>query len=555
MKLMRRPTWLLGALLGGLTSLPLIALAYLGEQLAHLPFVPFDLFDWLARVLPGSVVRTGIDAIVRIITLLGLGPISSTAKNIEHLEGILLVIVGGVLAGSMIALVVQRSKWHGSSIGLAAGLVVFLFVAAIEASLATPIASDPVMAILWLALLIVGWGTVLGAWLGAPEVKEAAAPATQEASASRRAFLIKVAGGSIGLAVAATGLGRLFETQTETSGAGQNLSQLGALLPTQTAPAGNVPTTGASPQMSALATPTALPEWSGQAPGTRPEVTPNQDFYRIDIDALPSIIQQATWKLQVAGLFDRPRTLTLADLLAYPAVTLLITQSCISNPIGGDLIGTTNYTGARLRDVLQDLGLRPEAQALAVLAADGFYESVEMRDMLDSRTLLVYGMNGDTLPAEHGFPLRIYIPNHYGMKQPKWITSIEAIDHNGPGYWVDRGWSAEARPQVLSVIDTVAKDHVVNGRVPVGGIAWAGDRGIQKVQVQVDEGAWEEAVLQTPPPSPLAWVLWRYDWPVVSGRHVFRVRATDGLGTLQTGVDHDTFPDGATGYDTATVTI
>ena len=553
---MRRPSLLLGALLGGLTSLPLIALAYLGEQLAHLPFVPFDLFDWLARVLPGSVIRMGIDIIVRIITLLGLGPISSTAKNIEHLEGIMLVIIGGVLTGLVMALVIERSKWRGSHVGLVAGVLVFLFIAVIEVSLKTPIATNPIVALIWLALLVAGWGTLLGAWLGSQEMKGTAAVITPEAGISRRTFLIKVVGGSIGVALAAWELGRLLETQTETSGAGQKLSQLGSPLPTPTAPAGSVPATEGSPQISAAPTaPAVTPEWTDAAPGTRPEVTPNGDFYRIDIDALPPVIQKASWKLQVAGLFDRPRALTLSDLLAYPAVTQPITQSCISNPIGGDLIGTTNYTGARLRDVLQDLGLRPEAKALSIQAADGFYESVEMRDMLDSRTLLVYGMNGETLPVEHGFPLRIYISNRYGMKQPKWITSIEATDQSGPGYWVDRGWSAEARPQILSVIDTVAKDHVINGHVPIGGIAWAGDRGISKVEVQVDSGAWAEATLQTPPLSPLTWVLWRYDWPVVPGRHVFRVRATDGTGALQMAEEHDTFPDGATGYDSNTVTI
>jgi hypothetical protein len=219
------------------------------------------------------------------------------------------------------------------------------------------------------------------------------------------------------------------------------------------------------------------------------------------------------------------------------------------------LISTSNWTGVRLSDVLKDLGLRPEAVALVINAADGFYESVEMQDMLDPRTLLVYGMNGDTLPVEHGFPLRIYIPNRYGMKQPKWITSIEAVDHNGPGYWVDRGWSAEARPQIVSVIDTVAKDQVENGHVPVGGIAWAGDRGIRQVQVQVDNGEWTEATLRTPPLSGLTWILWRYDWPIVRGRHTFRVRATDGTGALQIEQPHDTFPDGATGYHSVTLTI
>ncbi len=174
---------------------------------------------------------------------------------------------------------------------------------------------------------------------------------------------------------------------------------------------------------------------------------------------------------------------------------------------------------------------------------------------MDPRTLLVYGMNGETLPSVHGYPLRIYIPNHYGMKQPKWIVSIEATAQDGPGYWVDRGWSATAHPQIVSVIDTVAKDYIANGHVPIGGIAWAGDRGIKKVEVQVDGGAWVEAVLRTPPLSPLTWVQWRLDWPVVRGTHTFRVRATDGTGALQIEQPTDTYPNGATGYHSVTMTI
>jgi len=175
-----------------------------------------------------------------------------------------------------------------------------------------------------------------------------------------------------------------------------------------------------------------------------------------------------------------------------------------------------------------------------------------MRDLLDPRTLLVYGMNGQTLPIAHGFPLRIYIPNRYGMKQPKWISRIEAIDHDGAGYWVDRGWSQEARPQIISIIDAVAEDAGADGRVRIGGIAWAGDRGIRQVEVQADEGAWATATLLTPPLGPLTWVLWRYDWPQQAGRHTFRVRATDSTGALQVGEPSDTQPNGATGYHSVT---
>jgi hypothetical protein len=284
------------------------------------------------------------------------------------------------------------------------------------------------------------------------------------------------------------------------------------------------------------------------APDTRLELTPNEDFYRIDINTRPVVIDGESWALEVDGLFDNARPLTLEDLMAYSPVTQAITLSCISNRVGGDLIGTSNWTGARLRDVLKDLGLRAEAKELFVEGADGFHESVAMEDLMDPRTLLVYGMNGETLPVKHGFPLRIYIPNRYGMKQPKWITRIEAIDEEGPGYWVSRGWSAEARPQIVSVIDTVAVEEAVDGEIPLGGIAWAGDRGIQKVEVQVDDGEWLEATLRTPPLSSLTWVQWRYDWPMVSGPHRFRVRATDGTGELQIEEVQGVRPNGATGY-------
>jgi DMSO/TMAO reductase YedYZ molybdopterin-dependent catalytic subunit len=572
---------LVGAALGGLTSLPVIALSYLGAKLVDLPFVPFDVFDWLARVLPGNVITLGIDSIVRIIQLLGLGRISGTAKTIEQGMGVLLVIAGGAALGLAIAWLNSRTGPRdggrtgrpAGSIGWLLGTLAFLIVAAIELMLGSSISGNAIGSLLWLAILFVGWGAFLGSRLAAPELAPAPANKTEELQASRRVFLVKLVGGSLGVAVVASGVGRLLQVQNEASGAGQALSTLATSTPQASGSGG-----AASPTVSArippaitpgseaptVTAPTPLPKETAAAtirdrvqpaPGTRPEVTANKDFYRTDIDTLPLVIDKATWKLQVTGLFDRPRSLTMTDLLAYPAITQPITQSCISNPIAGDLISTSNWVGVRLRDVLKDLGLRPEAKALAIRAADGFYESVVMEDLQDPRTLLVYGMNGDTLPSVHGFPLRIYIPNHYGMKQPKWITSIEAIDHDGPGYWVDRGWSATAYPQIVSVIDTVAGGQAENGKVPIGGIAWAGDRGIRKVEVQVDGGDWVEATLRTPPLSPLTWVQWRYDWPLARGSHTFRVRATDGSGTLQIEQPADTYPDGATGYHSVTAGI
>ena len=531
---MRHSFWIVGAVLGVLTSLPLIALSFLGQQFAGLPFVPFDLFDWLARRLPGGAITLGIDAIVRAILALRLGPISGNAKLIEQAIALALVVIVGAIFGVLLALVLRRGSvvgWRAGSIG---GFVLFLLAAAMTYDLG--FAGDPALPLAWLAVLLMGWGALLGNGISATlRPAQISTPLTPDMA--RRAVL-KLAGGSVAVALAAWGVGRLLQGARNASGASQPLALAKTPIP---APAA----LSATAQAARLA----------PAPGTRPELTPTERFYRIDIDTRPPTIAGAAWSLQVAGLFSHPRPLALTDINAYPAVLQPITISCISNPIGGDLIGTSNWVGARLRDVLADLGLQPEAQQLAITAADGFYESVTMADMLDPRTLLVYGMNGATLPIEHGFPLRIYIPNHYGMKQPKWITRIEAIDHAGPGYWVERGWSMDARPQIISIIDAVTPAGDDGGAVTVGGIAWAGDRGIQQVEIQIDDGVWSAAKLRLPALSPLTWVQWRSDMPALPGRHTFRVRATDGTGTLQISEAADPAPNGATGYHELIATV
>jgi len=194
------------------------------------------------------------------------------------------------------------------------------------------------------------------------------------------------------------------------------------------------------------------------------------------------------------------------------------------------------------------------AEELFIEAADGFYESVTMSDLMDDRTMFAYEMNGAPLPHENGYPLRIIIPHRYGMKQPKWIVNMEVLDQEGRGYWVERGWSEEAFVRTTSVIDNVATRAADEeaGTVPVGGIAYAGANGISKVEVQVDEESWVAAELRDPALSPLTWVQWRYDWPRETGRHKFKVRATDGLGELQIPEANPVRPDGATGIHEVT---
>ncbi len=582
---MRRGIWLAaGAGLGALTGLALVALAYLGQQALALPFFPFAFFDWLTRALPGGLITLGIDSMVRVIVGLGLGPIDVVAKGIEQFLGALLFLVmcaaiGLALAAwlSSRAAVRRLRPGEGRQAGAIAGVGLLVLVLIAMSGLGQ-LGAGQGWTLAWLLLLLPGWGAILGALcvrletpeipdtvetVAAAETVEPAAPVAAAAAQppaprmGRRDFLLRAGGGSLLVALAAGGLGRLLAEEKARTGAGRPLGELtaraaGPATPSATAvgPAGT-----AQPPVAGITLPPTPAGRIPPAPGTRPEVTPNADFYRIDINLFPPFVGVTTWQVQVTGLFDRPRDLTLSDILAMPAVTQPITQACISNPIGGDLISSAYYTGVRLVDVLQELGVQPATKELVLQSADGFYESVTQDDMRDPRTLLVYGMNGVALPVEHGYPLRIYIPNHYGMKQPKWIIGMRAIDHSELGYWVERGWSAEARPQVISIVDTVAKDNISNGRVPIGGIAWAGDRGIRSVEVQVDGGPWSPANLVTPPLGPLTWVLWRYDWPVAPGRHTFRVRATDGKGALQNGQDQDTYPNGATGYHSVTATF
>lgn len=528
----KKPGIWTGALLGALTSLPVMGVGYLAERLLQVPFVPFDVFDWLARVLPGRIITTTIDSMVAVIRALKLGPTASTAKLAEQAQAIGIFIVTGALVGAALAWYGRRS---GGSLrpGLVAGAVLLAGTIPVELSLGFPEAG-PVISLIWLAILFGAWGVGL-VWLNSRTT-----PASQEqaqASISRRQFLYLVGGGTIVVTVGSVGLASLLES-TEPGGA---------------PPPGPMPTPDVADTAGPAASPPedVLAQRIMPAPGTRAELTSNEDFYRIDINTRPPEVNGAEWTLKIDGMVENPLTLTIDDLRAFPAISQVITLECISNPVGGDLISTARWTGARLKDVLDRAGMLPSATEAYVTAVDGFYESIVMSDIMDPRTLLVYDMNGVPLPQEHGFPLRVYIPNRHGMKQPKWIEHIEIIDRHGPGYWVDRGWDAQAIVHTTSVVDAADTAVASSGSqtMPIGGIAYAGARGISKVEVQIDDGSWVEAELRAPALSPLSWIQWRYDWPYTSGRHSVQVRAYDGKGQLQVTERRPPSPSGATGID------
>ncbi len=526
-----------GGFVGGITSLGLVGLFSLGKQIAGLPFLPFDIFDWMARVLPGPLVTFVIDTIVRLIGILHLGPTASTAKLAEQTIATTQFILLGIVLGLLLGLILLRRPAQANLASQGAGILLALLAILVEAILGFPGAGAPAD-ILWSVLLMGGWGWVLNRWV---DTELALSPApTRVDGLSRRAFLLKTAGAGLGFVLASIGLERLsMRRAIPVTANPQNSDFLATAVAHTSGPA-------ASPGLDALRK--RLPF----APGTRAEVTPTEQFYRVDINTSVPNVDSPSWHLQLDGLIDHPLALTLADLRKYPAVSQVITLECISNAVGGDLISTGEWMGVPLKTILAEAGLKPQAAFLNITAQDGFYELLGMTEAMDDRTLLVYGMNGGPLPPEHGFPLRIYIPNHYGMKQPKWIEHIEVSDTDQSGYWVDRGWSKTAFVQTTSVIDNVAVGDLDTQKqtVPVGGIAFAGARGISKVEIQVDEGGWTEAVLIIPPVSPLTWVAWRYEYPYQKGRHVFRVRAYDGNGQLQTAENNPQIPNGATGIFT-----
>lgn len=543
-----RSTILTSALLGALSSLTLIGMLSLGESQFGFPFVPFDIFDWMARALPGWVIGNVITLMVAVIRFLQgflpIGDISTTAKLAEQAVALVQLIAGGALFGAVLGWQASNLKRNLVTLGQIGGLLVLSLTLLIEIALGNPQLSG--VAIIWLILVFVAWGWGLAWLIQRIPPKETAA---DRPSLSRRQFLA-VSGASLAVAaVGAWGIGKIY--------GGSRLPAV-ANEPTPQPVSGDDPFgAGLTSGPAASPSPQVLAARQPAVNGTRPELTANDEFYRIDINTRPPQLDGNIWRLHVNGLVGTELEMSLDDLRSLPAQTQILTMQCISNPIGGDLTSSSRWTGVRFMDVLASAGVKATAAGAYITSADGFYEFVTMEDIQDERCLLVYEMNGVALPYEHGFPLRVYIPNRYGMKQPKWIENIELVAERIPGYWVDRGWDREAYVNTVSVVDTVMvdPDQGEAGMALCGGIAWASAKGISKVEVQVDSEAWAEAELINPPLSPLTWMLWRYSFPYESGGHTISVRAYDGSGELQVIERRSTAPSGATGIHSASVDL
>lgn len=532
---LRKPGLLAGALIGGLLTAPLVAVFYAGWKLAGLPFPPFNLFDWTARILPGRVITFGIDSMVKAIRALGIADTASAAKAAEQSLAIAVFVVAGVLVGAVLfaalrALRTSRTVFPGVVAGAGAAAAAI----AIGRSLGRPSIVAPLLGDLWTAAAFLAWGVALGRanrrlTRQTIEFRGETPPERESAieRVDRRRFLVRLGAATATVTVAGAFVGALGgRARRRESAAAKRWSADHPL-----------PNAGAQVEPAA---------------GTRPELTPLEDHYRIDITTIPPVLDEATWRLKIGGLVERPLEMTLEEIRAYEPLHQFVTLACISNPVGGSLIGTTRWTGVSLQRLLPHLRLKPGATHLKLTSADRFYEIVALDTVRkDERVMLAYDWDGVPLATKHGYPLRIYIPDHYGMKQPKWLQSIEATDHWEPGYWVKRGWDETARMKATAVIDTVAVDMMLSQadaktRIPVGGIAHAGARGISRVEVRMDDGEWHEARLRAPL-SDLTWVVWRYDWPFQPGEHTLTVRCFDGGGAAQIEKPAPPHPSGASG--------
>ncbi|MGH2735874.1 MAG: molybdopterin-dependent oxidoreductase [Actinomycetota bacterium] len=298
----------------------------------------------------------------------------------------------------------------------------------------------------------------------------------------------------------------------------------------------------------------AWPDIEGQTP----EVTPADAHYVVDIDLITPSVEADGWSLRVAGLVDRAQDLTFESLQRrFEIVEEYSTMCCISNEVGGNLIGTSAWGGVRLRDVLDSAGVQEGAVDVVLRATDGYSDSIPIEVALDEHSILCVSQNGEALLQEHGFPCRLRVPAIYGMKNVKWLTEIEVVPHDYQGYWMRRGWSDEAVVKTESRIDVVGTD----GRARVGeatwiaGIAWAGARGVSKVEVSVDDGPWREAMLKDPI-NERCWRLWAYRWtPERAGSLRVECRAVDGSGAVQTAREADPHPAGASGYPYTEVAV
>jgi DMSO/TMAO reductase YedYZ molybdopterin-dependent catalytic subunit len=447
---------------------------------------------------------------------------------------ITLAVLVAALAG--VAGLVERFRppWGRAMVAIV-GLVAV--VAALSRSAAGPLAAVPSLVAILISVAVLGWLTKRLSE-GFPQATAVSAAAIERnRSVGRRRFLI-TAGTTAGAGVLAIFAGRMLMAGRQATQAVRTAFKLPApAVPVTAIPAGT----------------------SFDIPGLAPLVTPNEQFYRIDTALQVPAIDPKDWTLKIYGMVDNEVTINFEELVALPLEESYTSLTCVSNYVGGNLIGNAKWLGYPIRELLKKAGPHSGADMVLSTSIDGFTASSPIAALSDDRNaILAIGMNDEPLPLEHGYPVRMVVPGLYGyVSATKWVTQLEVTTFaKHAAYWTERGWSSRGPVKLSSRID-VPRDgggSVKEGSVVVAGVAWAQHTGISRVQVRVDDGPWNDAELAEAI-SADTWRQWKWNWPARSGHHVLTVRATDANSTVQIASVADVIPDGATGLHSINVTV
>jgi DMSO/TMAO reductase YedYZ molybdopterin-dependent catalytic subunit len=445
----------------------------------------------------------------------------------------LLVGIGVVLA--IAVAVVGAASWRRPRLGIAASVVLGAIGAAAAVTRPANGVGDAIPSIVGAAAGVVAYGVLRTAAGLDADVPADRSPTPSITGYDRRRFL-RTGVAAAGVTIVAGGLGRLLTSRATAADSRANTR---------------------IPSASDSGTPAPAGADLG-VQGVSPFVTPNRDFYRVDTALFVPAIDAETWTLRVHGMVDREIALDFDDLLARQMIERDVTIACVSNEVGGPYVGNARWSGVPLADLLREANVHPEASQIVSRSADGFTIGTPTAVVMDGRdAMLAVSMNGEPLPLEHGFPVRMIVPGLYGyVSATKWLVDLELTTLDAyDAYWIQRGWAKEAPIKTQSRIDTPRSGaNLEPGVVAVGGVAWAQHRGIERVEVRIDDGSWEAADLGAEDTVD-TWRQWVYRWSATTGSHTIAVRATDGDGETQTADLAEPFPDGATGHHTIEVDV
>lgn len=505
----------------------------LGDQGTR--FIPGPLFEFLLGVF-GHTARYLYFTGILLAQVVGLALLTALAFAIRGL-----VIRRRALSAVVEAIQAPVGWWFSAAVAVIAwllsGLLVLplfnagLFGAELPAGTSVVMVSLLVPAVAFGASLPLsqrGLRWLAPRLIGSPKLQRTFSP-------SRRLFLKRV---SIGLVILGAGsLAWRFITQGIGNGSAAGANSLDGPPPPE------------------RITPPPTPNYGAWQPvnGETPELTSTNDFYYVSKNVyMDPSLNADSWSLTVNGEgVERPFTLSYQDLLNLPAVEQITTLECISNVVGGNLMSSARWKGVRLKDLLERAGVKPGATKVAFHAADSYTDSIHLSKALDPMTLLVYLINGQPLPQEHGFPARMIVPGIYGMKHCKWITRIEVVNYNILGYWQQEGWNDDAIINLGARIDVPADGAALpaNRQTTIAGVAFAGAKGVSAVDVSTDNGAtWKRATLKKPLGA-VTWTLWELPWtPPSKESYAIVARMIDLQGYYQQPVLADPYPNGASGY-------